>query len=300
MKYVSLLMFLLLSVSAHAGEPLFGYVYTTDTTPAKHWEIEQWITDREGQAQGYFHHFHFNTEFEYGVTDNFQVAVYANLMYDKDSGNSVQGKTEGIEIPYDHDPNKPYEAFRFDGTSIELLYRVMSPYTDPLGLAFYVEPEFGTREAGLELKAIVQKDFFDDQLVLAANTWIEFEYEQASNLVGPGEVPTGDMDKATMAELDLGASYRFASNWFVGLEFRNHNEFKGFSLSHAAQDHTAFFLGPNIHYAAQKWFFTLSALRQIGAVAYTDDQRDQMKGNMLYGDEHTTWDGIRLKVGWPL
>jgi hypothetical protein len=100
--------FLFFPFTAHAGEPLFGYVYTTDTTPAKHWEIEQWVTEREGQAEGRFHHIHLNTEFEYGLTDNFQIAVYGNFIYDNDSGNSVQGKTEGIEIPYNHDPSRPY------------------------------------------------------------------------------------------------------------------------------------------------------------------------------------------------
>jgi hypothetical protein len=285
---------------AHAGEPLFGYVYTTDTTPAGKWEIEQWVTAREGQAQGRFHHIHLATEFEYGVTDNFQVAVYAKFMYDDDSANSVRGFTEGIEIPYNHDKTRAYQAFRQDGTSIELLYRVLSPYKDPLGLAFYVEPEFGPREAGLELKAIFQKNFLDDQLVLALNTWIEFEYESGSNLSMPGEEAPNEIEQMTMAEADLGVSYRFAPNWFAGLEFRNHNEYGGFTMAHAYQEHTAFFGGPNIHYASQKWFFTLSALRQLGAVAYSDEQRAEMKSNKLYGDEHTAWDGIRLKVGFPL
>lgn len=287
--------------TAHAGEPFFGYVYTTDTTPAGRWELEQWITDREGQANGHFHHFHFNTEVEYGVTDAFQVALYTNFMYDNDNKNSVAGRTEGIEIPYDHDPNTPYNAFRFDGVSMEFLYRLLSPYTDPLGLAVYLEPEVGPIERGLEFRTILQKNFMDDQLVLALNGWIEFEKEKGSNLVTPGstDTPDGAWAKATMLEADLGASYRVAPGWFVGLEFRNHNEYAGWTLSSNNQDHTAFFLGPNVHYASQHWFFTLTVLRQLAAVAYNDDQRAQMQGGLLYGDEHTTWDGIRLKVGFP-
>lgn len=292
---------LLSPVLTYAGEPLFGYVYTTDTTPAGKWELEQWVTDREGQAQGRFHHVHFNTEVEYGVTDKFQVAVYTNFMWDNDSGNSVRGLTEGIEIPFDHDATTPYKAFRYDGESLELLYRFFSPYTDPLGFAVYVEPELSPRDKGVELKTIFQKNFFDDQLVLALNAWVEWEKEDTSNLVPPGstDTPDGAPARETMLEGDLGASYRVASNLFVGLEFRNHNEYRDYSLAHHNQDHTAFFLGPNIHYAAEKWFFTLSALHQLGAVAYSDDQKSEMWGNKLYGDEHTTWDGIRLKVGFP-
>jgi hypothetical protein len=289
------------SLIVSAGEPLFGYVYTTDLQPKEKWEIEQWITDREGQAHGTFHHFDMRTEVEYGVTDNFQMSVYANYMYAIESGNSVRGLTEGIEIPSDHDPTQPYNQFRFDGFSIEGIYRVLSPYLDPVGLSFYLEPEFGPFSNGVELRAIVQKNFLDDQLVLAGNAWVEFEKEVGSNLVVPGsnDIPDGSVNNASYAEIDLGASYRFISNWSAGLEFRNHNEYSGFTLSQSAQNHAAFFFGPNVHYGAQHWFFTLSVLRQIGVMTYTNDQQAEMYNGLLYGDEHTTWDGIRLKLGFP-
>lgn len=292
---------ILFSVQANASEPLFGYMYTTDLLPKGKFEIEQWITDREGQAQGHFHHFDMSTEVEYGVSDSFQVAFYLKYMYANESANSVAGKTEGIEIPFDRDSSQPYSQFRFDGVSLELMYRALSPYTDPVGLAFYLEPELGFYAKGLELRAILQKNFLDDLFVLDANIWVEYEREDGSNLVDPGstEKPDGVPRNATYAEIDLGASYRFMSNWSVGLEFREHNEFAGLSLNRTDQDHSAFFLGPNIHYASTRWFFTLSFLRQLGAFAYTDTQQAQVANGRLYGDEHTTWDGIRLKVGFP-
>jgi hypothetical protein len=222
-------------------------------------------------------------------------------MYANENGNSVRGLTEGIELPYNHNPNQPYSAARFDGFSVEAMYRVLSPYIDPIGLAFYIEPELGLYESGFENRVILQKNFFDDTLVLAMNAWVEFDYEQSSNLVtaGSDDVPDGSWSQNTYAEIDLGASYRFAPHWSFGIEFRNHNEFRSWTLSTAAQDHTAFFLGPNIHYAAEHWFFTLSALRQLHAIGFTDDQRAEILNGMLYGDEHTDWDGIRLKVGFP-
>jgi hypothetical protein len=289
------------SLQSHASEPLFGYVYTTDLLPKSKLELEQWITDREGQASGYFHHIDMSTEFEYGVTDNFQVALYLNYMYASENGNSVRGLTEGIEMPYNQNPNQAYNQGRFDGASVEIMYRVLSPYVDPLGLSFYIEPEFGYYESGVELRSIVQKDYLDDLLVLAANFWVEFEQEAGSNLVVPGstDIPDGGFSKATYAEIDLGASFRFRPKWSVGVEFRNHNEYQGYTLNHDAQDHTAFFLGPNIHYASENWFFTFSILRQLSAIAYTDDQKAEMANGLLYGDEHTTWDGIRLKIGFP-
>jgi len=290
-----------LSTESQASEPLFGYIYTTDLLPKGKFEIEQWITDRDGQAEGQFHHLDMSTELEYGVTDNFQLAFYLNYMYANESANSVDGKTEGIEIPYNFDGSQHYSQFRVDGASIEVMYRLLSPYIDPFGLALYAEPEIGIYEQGLELRAILQKNFMDDQLVLAANIWVEYDREQNSNLVTPGsdDVPDNSFSNATYAELDLGASYRVISNWSIGVEFRDHNEFRGLSLNRTDQDHTAFFLGPNVHYAAEKWFFTLSFLRQLGAYAYTTDQQAEIAYGRLYGDEHTTWDGIRLKVGFP-
>lgn len=298
-----LLLGALAAAPAQADEPLFGYVYATGTQPKGTWEIEQRITDRDGQAHGHFHRINMATELEYGVTNNFQLSGYLHYSYADAANNSVRGLTEGIDIPYNHNPAKPYSGTSFDGVSVEAIYRVMSPYIDPFGLAFYVEPEFGSRESGVEFRAIVQKNFLDDRLVFAGNAWVEFVREAGSNLVVPGstEIPTGKKDAATYGELDFGVSYRFMPRWSVGLEFRNHNEWGGWSLNHSDQDHTAFFIGPDIHYAAQHWWLTLAALHQLpSAQAYSPDQAAETHGGYLYGDEHTSWDGIRLKVGYTL
>ena len=181
------------------------------------------------------------------------------------------------------------------------IYRVLSPYLDPVGLALYVEPELGTWESGVEGRIILQKNFMDDLMVLAMNAWVEFDREQSSNLgaTSIADVPDMSWSNNTYGEIDLGLSYRFAPHWSAGVEFRNHNEWRGWTLAATSQDHTAFFAGPNIHYAAEKWFFTFSVLRQLHSIAYTPDQREQMLNGLLYGDEHTAWDGIRLKVGFP-
>lgn len=284
---------------AYAGDRAFAYIYTTDTAPKGKTEVEQWITDREGQAHGSYHGVEMRTEIEHGITDNLQLAVYANYSYVGAQNNSVAGLTEGLDISPDHDPLKPQSGFHSDGVSAELLWRVMSPYTKPFGLAFYIEPTIGPRANELEFRAIAQKNFMDDRLIVAANIWLEFDKEQGTNLgaIATYDPPSFDKTKATYLEEDLGISYRFRRNWSVGLEFRNHNEFANWSLAGSDQQHTAFFLGPNIHYGGERWFFTLAALRQLGAKTYTDDQREQTYRGKLYGNEHTTWDGIRLIFG---
>jgi uncharacterized protein DUF6662 len=275
--------------------------HTTDYLPRGKAEIEQWITDRKGQAHGHFHQVEMRTEFEYGLTDDLQTSLYINYTYQNANANSVNHLTEGIDIINTHNPSLPLNAAHFDGFSWETIYRVLSPYKDPLGLAFYVEPEIGPREQSIELRTIVQKNFLDDRLVFAGNLWLEFERERTTNLdtgSGPDWVPqSGAKERATMLELDLGVSYRFAPNWAVGLEFRNHNEYGGYSLLHRDQDHTAFFLGPNIHYANERFFATLTILPQLGAIAFTPDQKAQIFRGRIYGDEHTRIDGIRLKIG---
>src|SRR4030095_9639470 len=123
----------------------------------------------------------------------------------------------------------------------------------------------GPREGALEVRWFLQTTFFDDRLVVAANAWIEFEHEQGSNLVTPGsgDVPDGAIEQATMAEIDLGVSYRLLPRWGGGIDSRNNNEFSCFSLAYRNMEHTAFFLGPTIHFGSEHWWMTVSALRQV-------------------------------------
>ncbi len=288
-----------LSTPAWGSETTFGYLYTTDTEPKGEVEVEQWITDREGQAHGYYHGLYGRTEIEYGVTNNFQASLYANYAHISAHNNSVDHLTEGLDIEPDHDARKRQSSWHSDGASLELTWRVASPYTHPVGVAFYVEPTLGPRENELEFRTILQHNAFDDRLIFAANAWIEFDKEQGTNLgaiADESAPPSFHKTKATYVEGDLGVSYRFRPRLSLGLEFRNHNEFTGWTVTRD-QNHTAFFLGPNVHYGGQKWSATLTLMRQLYAHGYSDDQKEQIRHGLLYGNEHTTWDGIRLIVG---
>ena len=282
-----------------AAETTFGYLYTTDTLPKGKFEIEQWITDREGQAHGYYHGLYGRTEIEYGLTNNLQIAAYANYAHISAHDNSVDHLTEGLDITPDHDPMKRQSSWHSDGASLELTWRVSSPYTHPIGVAFYIEPTLGPREDELEFRTMLQHNALDDRLVFAFNAWIEFDKEQGTNLgaiANESEPPSFKKTKATYLESDLGVLYRVAPKLSLGLEFRNHNEFTGWTVTHA-QNHTAFFLGPTIHYGGEKWAATLTLMRQLSAIGFTEDQKEQIYHGRLYGNEHTTWDGIRLIVG---
>src|SRR5262249_39822884 len=122
------------------------------------------------------------------------------------------------------------------------------------------EPELGTRdkqtgadtiEKALEFRLILHKTYLDDLLSIAANIMLEPEWERAE----------GRSAKELWFEFTLGVSYRLVPNWWVGLEFRNHREFPGMDLGN--QEHSAFFLGPNVHYGTKDFWVTLTLLPQI-------------------------------------
>ncbi|HJS85417.1 MAG TPA: DUF6662 family protein [Acetobacteraceae bacterium] len=288
-----------LPAAVRADEPLFGYTYTTDLLPRGKWELEQWATTGLGQSRGDYKLLGLREEVEYGLTNNFQVALYANWFHVSANRNGVEGATGGPGVPESADPARPYSSTRFDSVSFESIWRLLSPYKDPIGLALYLEPTIGPGVKELEGKLILQKNFMDDRLVWAANLTVEPEWERqpGNPFVDPFDPEFHSrLEKATVLEFTTGLSYRFAPSWFAGLEFRNHNEFSGIGFAHP--EHSAFFLGPNVHYAAERFWATLAVLPQLPfARAYNEAQRAVRVGGRIFGNEHPGLE-IRLRVGW--
>ncbi|MCC4596541.1 hypothetical protein NRY95_12250 [Xanthomonas campestris pv. phormiicola] len=279
---------LLASGSATAGESLFARTYTTDTTPAGTFEFEQSFRDRSQRAFGQFEAIDSSTEIEYGFTDKLQGSLYFNSVH-----------IAADKSPDDDDPLGG-TGFTRHGTygqsvSAEFIYRVKSPYTDGYGLAFYVEPSYmfhdlhnglkydGTYE--LETGLLLQKNFYDDRVVLAYNLFLEGE-----NIRFQGETDhTSELDFNN----SLGLSYRFRPNWSAGLEMRNHNEIGSFHV----HEHSVYWLGPVLHYAGSKAWFTLGWLEQV----YGDPngyQDGAYVGNHLFLRSHERRE-ISLKFGIP-
>jgi hypothetical protein len=277
---------LILSMPAWASDSPFGYVYTTDTHPQGQWEIEQSVTQLHGKSQGEYDAYRMRTELEYGITNDLQGGLYLNYNTVTADRNNVDGTTGGRFVPASADPQARYSSTFFDSVSGEVIYRLVSPYLHPVGVAFYVEPTYGAKHQELETKALFQMNFLDDQLVLAANIVAALEHQKYS----------GDWDKETELEFTTGAAYRFAQHWQAGLEFRNQRGYEGYGFS--TPGYSAFFLGPTLHYAEQKWWATLSYLPQLkGARGYTDEQRAAIVDGRIYGDEQEKYE-VRLKLGW--
>lgn len=242
----------LVGLHAHASEGMFGYTYTAETTPAGQWEYEQKNFLRTGKARGEYTAVDMHNEIEYGITDKMQAALYLNSSYIH-SRNQYDPEDVSNDLPN-------HEEFNIDGVSLELMYRILSPYKDGFGLAVYAEPEIAVRdhmtgedqiERALEMRLILQKNFMDDQLITAFNWMVEPEWEKADGLV----------KKELWMQLSGGFQYRIAPNWYLGLELRNHMEFINMNLQD--QEHSAYFAGPVVHYGAEAYWWTLGIMPQV-------------------------------------
>ena len=125
----------LLALPAFAEESQFAYVYTTDLLPKGKQELEQWMTWRHEKAHGNFDLWQGRTSYEYGVSDNFQAAIYANTMKTKAFHDNVDGETAPPEnfAELQPDPDEHFSASKFVGVSLEGIYLILSPYIHPIG-----------------------------------------------------------------------------------------------------------------------------------------------------------------------
>jgi len=272
-----------------AGDSPFGYVYTTDTHPKGERELEQWITRRHGQARGNYDLWQFRTELEYGVTNDLQAALYLN--YDSVSAfrNRPDGTTgPGAFVPDAADPNARYSRTFVESVSNEWIWRVLSPYKDPIGLALYLEPSWGPDKRELEGKLILQKNFLDDRLIWAANLTAAAERERFH----------GEWEREGELEFTTGLAYQFAPRWHAGAEYRYHRGYDGRGLSASKRTYGASFFGPSIHYARNDWWITATFLKQLAnAKAYTDEAQEDIIGGRFYGEHHERQE-LRVRVGF--
>jgi hypothetical protein len=244
---------LALCSAASANERHFTYLYETAILPPGGREIEVSTTFRAGRDQ-YYSALDHRLEFEFGITEKVMSSFYLNW-----SNVSSEGSlgTVGNE-------------FEWQGISSEWKWKLSDPVADPLGFALYGEVSYGTKEFELEAKTLFDKKI--GNLLLAANLVAEGEFE-----TGPDETELEEIE----LEADLGASFAITPHFSAGLELRNHNEIAEESGSEEMEwEHSALFLGPNLSYATENWWVTLSVLPQLPALMKEEG------GSMFVLDEH--------------
>jgi hypothetical protein len=269
---------LLIVSRAHADEQIFGFVRGAETLPAQRSELYQFVTLHEGKAEGDYYSWDFETEYEYGFADRLQASLSLAQNYFYNQG--VDGNRDALD-------NK--NNYRFQGVEGSAKYRVLSPFKDPLGVALRLETGYlvhdevdGLKERDRYLKPEIdfQKDFLEDRLICDLDFGVEWAW---------GKQPAEQYPKEVAFEGATGVAYRFARNWFAGIEIHSRWEYPQFDLYNF--EHRVFYAGPSIHYSQERWWVTLTWNYQIYGKGV-----DEPADGQTFAEENRQI--VRLKVGF--
>lgn len=226
---------------AMADDKPFVTLDTTDIEPEHGNELEQnltWASGKTGQA---FNSIEGETEFEYGLSDEVQLAAAAEYDWTRERDHLL--------------PASPaVDGVAFDAIRGELIYQAMNVYFDPVGLGLLVSPRVGRNFRNVEAKLLLQKNFFNDRLRTAFNIGGEFGTERADRA-------WGDVSALTF---DAGVAYNITWEWSAALEFNAEHDFDGLLLNgRAIPTSSSFYIGPTIQYVTLPWKFTLGVQAQL-------------------------------------
>ncbi|MEY2548774.1 MAG: hypothetical protein QOD64_1356 [Verrucomicrobiota bacterium] len=229
MKTIALILSFFLALPAFAGSRRFTYVYEVTTSPPGEVEVENWVTWRTHKPDDRgFDQVDFRHELEFGITENFQAAVYLA------DWNYHDGLSAGDR------------GFTLSGSALELIYNFTNPVADAIGLAAYQEFQTGYRRFESESKLLAQKNF--GKFVVAYNATLEAEWE------GEGlEERKGEFQQS------LGLSYEVSPRLLLGAEFVHEIAFPDWAEAEPGK----FFAGPNISIRHRTCWATVTALAQI-------------------------------------
>lgn len=254
---------LLSGAPARADDQPFVTIYSTDIDTAGARELEQHFIWKTDEANTRFNELESRSEFEYGITDDLQGSLYLNYDF-------VQTRA--------HDPLGSLETENAFGTSGELIWRLLNPYFDPVGLALYFEPSWSAKAHSFETKLLFQKDAFNDTLRNVININFEDVWEKNS---------LGHYDKTSSLEFDFGSSYNVTPDLSLGVELDNEHGFEGEILGGNPSEATdSFYLGPTVQYVAAPWSVTLGAQTQLPIAINPTGMPGTVRGGFTSAAEH--------------
>jgi hypothetical protein len=293
------ILFLVLSPSfqAEATETLFGHSFTTDTLPKNKWEVAQSYFGRFGKMHGSYVNQLYRTQIEYGITSFFQSSVYVNTQHLYASRNLFDRTTGGQDVPENSGLENRYNKFRFHSVSIENIYRLFSPYTNPVGGAVVFEPTMGPKDYALDQRFVLQKNFMEDRMVIPLNLRYKLNWNKKTGGSGRPDLSqnTERWDKKSEFEYTTGILYRFIRNWSAGAEFKGVHTAPSFKPGDI--QNAAFFMGPTLHYGGRRFWATLSVLFQLPfAQGFNERQRNEIESGRLFGNEFEKAE-VRAKAG---
>jgi hypothetical protein len=222
---------LALSAVASADPRPFTFSNDTYAMGKGDWEYEQHVTYRtHKEEESDYQRFDFRHEFEFGLADNFDLAVYLPTWRYEDS--------------------EEFSGTRFGSVDVEGIVYLTNPVRDVVGIGLYNEIKVGEEMLGFEQKLLVQKD---------VGNWI-FLY----NLVVETELEGvfGEEENEVEGELahTFGVSYGGVKGWFLGAEavvesvYEEWSEYEG----------TTVYAGPAVSYQGnERVWFTLTPTYQL-------------------------------------
>jgi len=256
------------ATGAKADDRPFAFAYTTDIETQGEKEIEQEITWSSGHGGEAFQGLQSRSEFEYGITDDFQGAFYLN--YDWSRTHAPLGAAQTSSLP---------------GVSGEFIYRLMNVYFDPIGLAVYAEPTIGNGTRSFEVKLLLQKNFLNDNLRFALNINAENRWEK--NILG-------NYDESSALEFFSGLAYNLTPDWSLGMELDNERGFDGLILGGSPRYvENAYFAGPTIQYAGHPFRAILGVEAQLPWASDPTHTQGTIDNGYLSGAERFR---VRLRI----
>ena len=226
---------------ALANQRHYTYTYETATLPMGAAELENTTTIRLIR-EDYYARFDHRLEFEIGLIDALQAALYVNF-HEQAKGEPVVSESA------------------FDGVSLELKGKLTDPVADPLGVGLYLEIGGSPTAVEVEGKLLLEKQIGDANLSINLIYEAEFERDEADL----------ELD-AHVAAIAVGAAWFATPNWSIGAELVSRTKIakQGDSLE---LDYSALFLGPTVAYSAEKYWLAATVLPQIAALAGARDGR---------------------------
>ncbi len=237
--------------SLHAQDRQLVWTYQSSTLAKGAKDLEAWSTWRTGREY-YFNRLDTRLEFETGLTDHLQTALYFNASHiafgaNLDSlGGIADTSMSGISTESEF------------SVSSEWKLKLMDPSTDPFGFALYAEFGFSPTEFEIENKLIFDKR--SEKNIWALNLVNEYEIK---NDVEKGKKITEWEDEP---QIDLAYMHLFKPTFGLGIEMVNSNE-----IEEGEWNFSALSAGPTLFYAGDKHFLILSFLPQLTNLHKTDD-----------------------------
>jgi hypothetical protein len=241
-KFTIILAALAMAAPALQAAPKdFATTYNAATLTKGTFELENsllWNNSKDADG------FKFAHEFEYGLTDNLQVAGFVKWESERADGATSNS---------------------FTSVGVEGTYLLTNPNTSALGSAITLEAALGDVEAALEAKLYLQKNFGSFQ---------------ASYNVSIESVWAGESYDENIAEFQqsLALGYKVSPSLTVGVEAVQAGAWEGWST----KEENALFVGPSVGYKTAGWWGVVGAQWQVSKDDASADFRGVVSIGFLF------------------